>query len=108
MIGMTLRSTVRYIPTLIVVLAIAMAFVACTACSTLGPTRVGPVESPASSVGPNPVLPEPDKRLLPLVQIATATGWPAQAKPTPATGVAVQAFATGLDHPRWITVLPNG
>jgi glucose/arabinose dehydrogenase len=86
----------------------AAAFVACTACSTLGPTHVGPVASPASSVGPNPTLPEPAKKLLPLVQIAPATGWPMQGKPIAAAGLAVQAFASGLEHPRWLYVLPNG
>ncbi|KAH2843341.1 hypothetical protein KXW36_000237, partial [Aspergillus fumigatus] len=29
-------------------------------------------------------------------------------KPTVAPGLKVNAFATGLDHPRWIEVLPNG
>jgi glucose/arabinose dehydrogenase len=28
--------------------------------------------------------------------------------PTPAAGLAVNAFASGLDHPRWLHVLPNG
>ena len=28
--------------------------------------------------------------------------------PKPANGLAVNAFATGLDHPRWLYVLPNG
>ena len=28
--------------------------------------------------------------------------------PMPALGLKVNAFATGLDHPRWIEVLPNG
>jgi glucose/arabinose dehydrogenase len=42
------------------------------------------------------------------VDIAPAKGWPAGAKPTPAPGLAVTAFATGLDHPRWLYVLPNG
>ena len=28
--------------------------------------------------------------------------------PKPADGLAVNAFATGLDHPRWLYVLPNG
>jgi len=97
-----------FLPAILIALCVVVAFVACTACSSIGPTRVGPVESPASSVGPNPTLPEPDKKLLPVVQIAPATGWPAQGKPTPAAGVAVNAFAVGLDHPRWLTVLPNG
>ena len=35
-------------------------------------------------------------------------GWPAGAKPLAAAGTAVAAFATALDHPRWLYVLPNG
>ena len=98
----------RFLYSLAILVAIAVAFVACTACTSIGPTRVGPVASPASSVGANPQLPEPEKRLLPVVQIAPATGWPAKGKPTTAPGVAVKAFATDLQHPRWIYVLPNG
>jgi glucose/arabinose dehydrogenase len=78
------------------------------ACSSVGPTDTGPVTSPASSVGTHPTLPAPEKRLIPLVQIAAATGWPANAEPTGAANVAVNAFATGLAHPRWLYVLPNG
>lgn len=59
-------------------------------------------------VGPDPKLPAPEKSLLPTVKVATATGWPAGAKPKAAPGLAVSAFATGLEHPRWIHVLPNG
>ncbi|HTU67559.1 MAG TPA: sorbosone dehydrogenase family protein [Steroidobacteraceae bacterium] len=84
------------------------AFVACTACTSVGPTRVGPVASPESSIGASPTLPEPNKKLIPTVQIAPAIGWPLQGKPTAAPGVAVKAFASGLVHPRWLTVLPNG
>jgi glucose/arabinose dehydrogenase len=40
--------------------------------------------------------------------VAPATGWPADAKPTPAAGLEVNAFAKDLDHPRWLYVLPNG
>jgi glucose/arabinose dehydrogenase len=90
------------------VLVILTAFVACTACSTVGPTDVGPVASPEGSVGPNPSLPEPDKKLIPIVQIAEAKGWPAGMTPAGAAGVKVKAFATGLVHPRWVYVLPNG
>src|SRR5687768_2387920 len=98
----------RFVQVLGVLLAILLAFVACTACTSIGPTRVGPVASPAATVGPNPTLPAPEKKLLPVVQIAPATGWPAQGKPTTAPSVAVNAFATGLAHPRWVYVLPNG
>lgn len=59
-------------------------------------------------VGPDPKLPAPEKSLLPTVKVATAKGWPAGAKPKAAPGLAVSAFATGLEHPRWIHVLPNG
>ncbi|TWT11381.1 sorbosone dehydrogenase family protein [Reyranella sp. CPCC 100927] len=61
-----------------------------------------------ASVGPNPTLPQPTRSLVPTVSIATARGWPQGAKPVPAAGLSVQAFAAGLDHPRWLYVLPNG
>ena len=68
------------------------------------------VAKPALPVGygANPTLPAPEKSLIPTVHIAKATGWPEGAKPTPAPGLRVQALATGLDHPRWLHVLPNG
>jgi glucose/arabinose dehydrogenase len=59
-------------------------------------------------VGPDPVLPMPTHSLLPTVDIAPAKGWPEGITPTPAPSLAVNAFATGLDHPRWLHVLPNG
>ena len=60
-------------------------------------------------VGPNPQLPAPDTvRLLPTVNIAPAEGWPQGAMPQPVTGFKVTALARGLDHPRWVYVLPNG
>ncbi|NMM38638.1 MAG: sorbosone dehydrogenase family protein [Glaciimonas sp.] len=58
--------------------------------------------------GPHPTLPPPNPTLIPTVNIAPAKGWPAGVTPTPAAGLAVSAFATGLDHPRWLYVLPNG
>jgi len=68
----------------------------------------GPVDPPADTIGPNPRIAPVDKSLVPTVQIAPAKGWPAGGKPTAAAGVAVNAFATGLNHPRWVYVLPNG
>lgn len=63
----------------------------------------------AAGSGPDPVLPAPEKkRLIPTVNTAKAIGWPKNAKPTPAAGLQVQAFANGLSHPRWLYVLPNG
>src|SRR5947208_1358504 len=61
-----------------------------------------------ATMGPNPTLPEPNKQLIPTVNIAEAKGWPASEMPKAADGLAVKAFATGLDHPRWLYVLPNG
>jgi glucose/arabinose dehydrogenase len=62
----------------------------------------------AAGIGPSPQLPAPSTSLIPLVQVAPAKGWPAGARPTPGAGLAVAPFATGLDHPRWLYVLPNG
>jgi glucose/arabinose dehydrogenase len=78
------------------------------ACSSVGPTETGPVPSPAGSIGPNPTMPAPEKQTIPVVQIAEAKGWPGDGKPIAASGVSVNAFARGLQHPRWIYVLPNG
>jgi glucose/arabinose dehydrogenase len=58
--------------------------------------------------GPLPALPSPASSWLPTVNIAPATGWPQGAKPQAAEGLQVAAFASGLDHPRWLMVLPNG
>ncbi len=58
--------------------------------------------------GPNPTLPEPSRSLLPTVKISEVVGWSNDAKPRAPAGFEVQPFATGLDHPRWLLVLPNG
>jgi glucose/arabinose dehydrogenase len=85
---------------LIVLLAAAcLAMVACSGNADLPVTE---------GMGPDPALPPPDESFLPVVDIAPAVGWQAEATPTPATGLSVTAFARGLDHPRWILVLPNG
>ncbi|QJR09269.1 hypothetical protein DSM104443_00306 [Usitatibacter rugosus] len=62
----------------------------------------------SASQGPNPELPPPDKSLVPTVHVAEAKGWPAGVQPRAASGLRVTAFATGLQHPRWVYVLPNG
>lgn len=62
----------------------------------------------SDGTGPSPNLPEPNKTLIPTVNIAPAIGWPEGVKPTAAPGLQVSAFAEGLDHPRWLYVLPNG
>jgi glucose/arabinose dehydrogenase len=58
--------------------------------------------------GADPALPEPAKTLIPTVKIAPATGWPEGKMPTAAAGGTVTPFAVGLEHPRWVYVLPNG
>jgi glucose/arabinose dehydrogenase len=61
-----------------------------------------------ASTGPAPAIETPRTSLIPDVDIAPAKGWPAGAKPIAASGLKVTAFAAGLDHPRWLAVLPNG
>ena len=62
----------------------------------------------SAGFGPQPTLPAPNRTLIPTVNIAPAKGWPAGATPQAAAGTRVVAYASGLDHPRWLYVLPNG
>lgn len=62
----------------------------------------------SDGTGASPKLPEPNKTLIPTVNIAPAVGWPKGSTPQAAAGTQVAAFAEGLDHPRWLYVLPNG
>ena len=78
------------------------AAVSAVACGT--PARL-PV---AAGTGVRPVLPTPEHALIPIVNVVTAKPWRAEAAPTAADGLTVRAFARGLDHPRWLYVLPNG
>ena len=84
---------------LIPLLAAALLLSACGDQATL-PVSAG--------TGPDPQLPSPRQTWLPTVNIAPAKGWPAGTTPTAAPGLKVAAFADGLDHPRWLLVLPNG
>ncbi|SDA87064.1 Glucose/arabinose dehydrogenase, beta-propeller fold [Pseudomonas sp. NFACC15-1] len=86
-------------PPHLLIVALAAGLAACGESSTL---------QVSDGTGPAPKLPEPNKTLVPTVNIAEAVGWPQGAKPTPAQGLQVGAFAEGLDHPRWLYVLPNG
>jgi glucose/arabinose dehydrogenase len=58
--------------------------------------------------GPMPTFAAPHETLVPTVNVASAKGWPDGAAPLAAPGLAVNAFAKGLEHPRWVYVLPNG
>jgi glucose/arabinose dehydrogenase len=62
----------------------------------------------SAGTGPNPQLPPPTRSLIPTVHVVTAKGWANGAHPTSSGGLTVAAFAQGLDHPRWLYVLPNG
>jgi glucose/arabinose dehydrogenase len=62
----------------------------------------------AAGIGPRPTLPAPNSSLIPTIKVANAKGWPAGTTPTGAPGTRVNAFASGLDHPRFLYVLPNG
>ena len=79
--------------------AVVLTLAACSEMATL------PI---AAGTGREPVLPPPQHTLIPTVNIAPAKGWPPGAAPQPAAGTRVAAFASGLDHPRWLYVLPNG
>jgi len=73
--------------------------------SSCGETATLPV---TAGIGPHPTLPPPHPTLIPTVNIAPAKGWPPGVKPIAAPGLSVAAYASGLDHPRWLFVLPNG
>lgn len=87
----------------LIALTLLLAMAACAYTS-----RTAPEASPASTVGAAPQLPDPEHKLIPTLQIASATGWTSGSKPTPAAGLAVKAFAVEMQHPRWLHVLPNG
>ena len=60
------------------------------------------------AVGPAPSIPPARAQGIPTLKMPTARGWRAGQTPVAAPGLAVNAFATGIKHPRWIEVLPNG
>jgi len=64
--------------------------------------------SPDSTYGQSPDLPAPQSGGLPTVNPARATSWPDGAAPRAPQGFTVSRYAEGLDHPRWIYLLPNG
>jgi glucose/arabinose dehydrogenase len=58
--------------------------------------------------GPSPTLPKPQESWIPTINIAPADRWKEGQTPKAADGLAVVAYAKGLEHPRWLYVLPNG
>lgn len=104
----TMQNTIRntaYTHKKLYALLISSVFVGLSACSS---NVEGTKTVNAVGFGPNPTLDAPNKKLIPTVNIAPAIGWKGEAKPVAAAGTTVTAFASGLDHPRWLYVLPNG
>jgi glucose/arabinose dehydrogenase len=88
----------------------AVAIAALVAAGWLVPAACNTSSSapPEQGMGPSPVLPAPDKSVVPTINVVEAVGWSDNQVPTAADGLAVIAFARDLDHPRWLHVLPNG
>lgn len=61
----------------------------------------------APALGATPVIPEAKAQGLPTLKMPTAQGWSEGHVPTAAPGLSVNAFASNLEHPRWIYVMPN-
>lgn len=61
-----------------------------------------------ADMGARPTLTEPVRTVIPTAHVAAARPWQPGQGPVAASGLAVQALATGLEHPRWLYVLPNG
>jgi glucose/arabinose dehydrogenase len=65
--------------------------------------------SPEPAWGNAPAIPAAKPQgAIPTLKMPTARGWDPGQTPVAAPGLKVNAFAAGLDHPRWIQVLPNG
>jgi glucose/arabinose dehydrogenase len=86
----------------ILLAGLAIAALSLAACDKASTTDV------AEGYGPNPKLPAAKTTPLPTVNARQAVGWAAGAAPKPAAGLKVAPFASGLTHPRWLYVLPNG
>jgi hypothetical protein len=67
----------------------------------------GGIHEPAWGTAPAIPPPRPQGSI-PTLKMPTARGWTEGQTPIAAPGLRVNAFATGLRHPRWIHVLPNG
>ena len=81
---------------------VALAVAALSAC---GPA---PELATGKNTGPNPALPAPESSFIPTTAFEKARPWTANEHPTAPAGFVVTRYASGLDHPRWLYVLPNG
>ena len=77
----------------------------CLAVTACGGTARLPV---TAGTGVAPVLPPPVTSFIPLVNVVEAKGWRSGTEPKVAGGLEVNRFASGLSHPRWLYVLPDG
>jgi glucose/arabinose dehydrogenase len=91
-----------HIPALRVAPCSLLLLIGLTACGDMTQLPAG------AEVGPRPTLVEPNPTRIPTVHVAPAVGWPSGLMPTAPAGAHVTAFASGLEHPRWLLVLPNG
>src|SRR3954447_13921647 len=65
--------------------------------------------APEPAWGSAPVVPAAKPQgAIPTLKMPTAKGWTDGQKPVVAPGLKVNAFATDLEHPRWIHTMPNG
>ncbi|HEX4293573.1 MAG TPA: sorbosone dehydrogenase family protein [Rhizomicrobium sp.] len=62
----------------------------------------------SAQYGASPELPAQHQEFIPTQKTPSTVGWKNGETPKPASGLKVNAFATGLKHPRWLYVLPNG
>jgi glucose/arabinose dehydrogenase len=79
----------------------------------LGAASLAACGSPArlpvsATTGVDPVIPRPKESVIPVINVVSAKSWPAGNTPIAGDGLTVRPFASGLDHPRWLYVLPNG
>jgi len=64
-------------------------------------------EAPPQQFGADPAIPEPQRRLVPEMTIATPAPWD-ETRPTVPQGYTISAIATGLLIPRQTLLMPNG
>ena len=94
-----LKHVLRVLALLLVIVAATVTYLAWPDTARLAITQVQ---------GSRPTISAPRTQVLPTVEVADVVGWQNGQTPTAAPGLAVQAFARGLDHPRWLYRLPNG
>lgn len=93
---------------LILVAIIALAILVIFGAKLYSDHRQSAERDISAGQGAQPNIDAPRTGLIPLVKIAKPIGWGDNEAPTPAQGLTVQRFATGLDHPRWMLPLANG